>query len=405
MAILRRDDGVQFVLQPYRELLDLKSKSLLKKELQHLSESHGAYARIFKKNGNYEAIFARDSGFLLGEAIWQQLGQPNDLLYCEALLGKQQVLVVMVREGVVHLDTIINTANLTEELAFLLAEKTSFAIYIYGDAPISEQIEPGKFSLEEAQVKSFTKLHAPLYPSLVAAPELRLLPIERAIAELKLDQNTQIAMVSVAIIVALGLLIWWWQTKPEEPVQTKNPLVAYQTALGTPDPAVQLNTLAAFIVQAYNVPGWTPTKVDFSNGSARFELHTMGSSLTDLLAWADKQKLDVKLTSNGALLNIRKSLPGRNEPMSIINTQAVLAAIIDHVAQVLPGNNVKLGLSTPHGIYQETLITINLLNVSPQVLALIGSNLTGLPVLLGNNTLTLNNGLLTGTIQLSVLGN
>jgi len=405
MAILRRDDGVQFVLQPYRELLHLKNKSLLKKELQHLSENHGNYARIFKKNGGYEAVFARDSGFLLGEAIWQHLGQPNDLLYIESLPGKQQALVVMVHDNMVHLDTLIDYASLTEELAFLQAENTRFAVYVYGDVPVSERPEAGKFNLEEAQIKSFTRLHAPLYNTITMTPTLRLLSTERAIAELNLDKNAYIALVTTAIILILVIIIWRWQASPAVPGQDQNPLLTYQTALQSPAPAAQLNALAAQIIQAYNVPGWIPTKVSFANGSAQFELHTIGSPLTGLLQWAQTNNLEVQLTSNGALLSLATPLPARAAPTAIVNAQPVLAAVVDRLSQVLPGNNIKIGVTTPHGIYQETRVTINLTNTAPQVLTYMGSALAQLPIALSSGTFSLNSGLLSGTIQLSVLGN
>lgn len=404
MAILRRDDGVQFVLQPYRELLDLKNKSLLKKELQHLGENHGSYARIFKKNGNYEAIFARDSGFLLGEAIWQHLGCPADLFYCEALAGKDQALVVLVRAGVVYLDTVIDYANLANELAFLLAEKTSLAIYVYGDVPISKHEQAGKFYLSDAQVKSFTKLHTPLYTTITVVPALRLLPIDRAIAELKLDQVTLIGLSITAIVVVLGIIIWRIQATPV-PIQQNNPLQAYYMALESPDPVAQLNVLAAQINQAYNVPGWVPTRVTFANGSAQFEMHTIGSTLTGLLQWAKINNQNVILTSNGAMLSLTKPLSARVAPSAITSVQPALAAVVDRVSQILPGNKVKIGASKPYGIYQETLITITLSNVSPQILPLVGNALTNLPLVLSTGTLDLNNGLLSGTIQLSVLGN
>ena len=86
MSVLRRDDGLLFVLQPYRELLKSKSVALLKREFYLLSQQYGVYSRIFKQSdGHFEAVFARDPGCLFGETVWKHFGKPRDLLYCEAL--------------------------------------------------------------------------------------------------------------------------------------------------------------------------------------------------------------------------------------------------------------------------------------------------------------------------------
>src|SRR6185312_4573646 len=160
MPILRRNDGTSFVIQPYRESLSLTSTGLLKKELYLLGQNYGGYSRIFRQpDGRFEAVFSRDPGYLLGETVWQHFGKPYDLLYCEALDGEsQQALVVVVRGGSVYLDAKIPYANLAEELAPLQAGTGTFVVYTQGDVPLSKNVEPGKFSLDPARVKSFTRL-------------------------------------------------------------------------------------------------------------------------------------------------------------------------------------------------------------------------------------------------------
>src|SRR5579871_5629462 len=145
MPILKRDDGAQFAIHTYRELLEPIKTSLLKTEVRMLAQNHGEYVRLFKQpNGQIEAVFSRDPGYLLGEALSEYFGKPNDLIYCEALPEGQYAIVVVIRSGVIYLDSRIPIVSIADEFTALVTGNNRYQIYIYGNIPLSEMKEPGK---------------------------------------------------------------------------------------------------------------------------------------------------------------------------------------------------------------------------------------------------------------------
>jgi hypothetical protein len=409
MPVLRRDDGVLFVLQPYRELLTTKSAALLKREVYLLSQQYGIYSRIYTQpNGQFEAVFARDSGCLLGEAIWQHFGKPQDLLYCEALPEKNQVVVVVVRNGYVYLDAKLSYSQLVEELAPLHAGSAHFAVYLHGDVPISETPANNTFSLALEKVKSFTRLDASVIETLVPAQHLNLLPIDQAITKLKLNHRTYQVMAAAAAVIVLSLGWIWFSATPNAPImaqQTADPLQQYKQALTTPDPTVQLQQIAKQLRVAYSVPGWAPTRISYTGNSMQVELHSLGASITSLLQWSSTNNLNVALSTNGAVLTLPLAVAPRQVPAAIGSTQQMIATLIDRMMLIIPDKSVQLGTSVMGESFRSTTVSVTLNNVSPQVLSLIGKALVGLPLNVANNALDLNNGLLSGTLQLTLLGN
>lgn len=410
MSVLRRDDGALFILQPYRELLPSKNTALLKREFFLLSQQYGIFSRIFKQHdGCYEAVFSRDGGYLLGETVWHHFNKPQDLLYCEALPEKDQVLVVVVRNGHVYLDTKMAYDQLTDELVTLHAGTAHFEVYVYGDVPVGIDDGKASFVLEAERVKSFTRLDASLWASLPTVAELNLLPIESAVAELKLNQRAyQVAAVLSGLVLLSAA--WLWFSSPSAPVavtqqKTVDLFQQYAQALTTPDPAVQLREFAQQLAVVYSIPGWTPTNVVYNGSNAQFELHSLGGSISSLLQWGSDHHLKIMLSSNGAQLLLSLTSDVRSAPQIIINSQQTIATLVDRMMRIVPSKSVQIGNVTPHGIYNETSATITLTSVSPDVLSLIGQALSGLPVNVTGGTLSVNNGFLSGNFQLTLLGN
>src|SRR5258706_12802884 len=100
MPYIARDDGERFVIPSYRDTLSAKKSNLLKKEILLLSESYGAFATVIKKNAQqYEVAFSPDTGYLLGETVWQHFKRPFDLIYCEIIPNTSEAILVIVKSG------------------------------------------------------------------------------------------------------------------------------------------------------------------------------------------------------------------------------------------------------------------------------------------------------------------
>ena len=147
MSYITREDGEHFVIPSYRDVITSKQKSFIKKEILLLSQSYGEYITLQKKNDNqYEVAFSPDTGYLLGESLWHYFKRPLDMIYCEAIPNTTEAILVIVKNGSVYLDGSFPLDSIPEELVVFLTQQNNFEICIYGDVPISQTPEIGKFS-------------------------------------------------------------------------------------------------------------------------------------------------------------------------------------------------------------------------------------------------------------------
>lgn len=418
MPILRRDDGIQFALQPYRELLPPSKSSLLKNEIRMLAENHGEYAHIYKQpNGFTEGVFSRDPGFLLGEAIWQHFGKPTDLIYCEELKERNTVLLIVVRDGSVYLDTKVPASSLPDELASLVADRHHYQIFIYGDVPLSQTPEPNKFSFDPSQIKLFQVLNESVFQRVKVDDSLQLEPLEFVLRGLRFGIPPSL-WIAIASIVLIILLAWWFQghrAKPKSAVITPtvtqapsapvDPYLNYRNSLMSPSPAKQIAELATVAGLVSTIPGWQPTGVTFNGSTYTIRLNSMGGSVQWLNRWANARNIGMTLNSQGVVLTLGSKISGRSKPDAIYPAKQVVELIIDRLDSIMPTHSVGLGATTNQGSYKTTLISIQFTEISPSVLNLIGRQLYTLPVKLLSAQVTFAQGLWSGVIQLTVLGN
>ena len=82
----------------------------------------------------------------------------------------------------------------------------------------------------------------------------------------------------------------------------------------------------------------------------------------------------------------------------------VIGTLVDRLAKVYPGNQIRLGEINDRGSFSETVITLQLTSVSPDLLDMISRQLQNLPLILQGVTGTIQNGNLNGSITLQALG-
>jgi hypothetical protein len=398
MPVLRREDGANFILQPYRETLTLKKHALLRKEIRYLSEQYGENVRLFKgESGEFEAVFSTDRGFLLGESVWQHFGAPPELIYCEKL-PSQEIILVIVRENKVYLDAKLNEESLLEELNLLLTEtEERYVVYAHGDLPKV---------FDHPAVKSFFPLTQSLFAALPISAQFQLLVLEKALEEvgLGLKNRSSLIVLTVICLAALGIA-WWYVNIQEKPTIKVNPYEQYELSLQTPDPGQQMNALLKGIEKVNAIPGWIADSFTYDGQSAQLPLHSLGGTATDLLAKAQSLNMQANFSAQGASIIFQTEIKGRPTPDRIASSKETLALIIDRMMAILPGKSVKINDVRSNEVFNETGLTIIFTDVSPQVLQLIGSNLNDLPVTLKSVTATLKDGLYSGNLQLNIVGN
>lgn len=409
MAMLHRDDGAQFVLQPYREVLKQANRAILKKEIRLLSENYGGFARIFKqKDGSCEVIYSRDYGNLIGEGIWNYFTKPDNLIYAE-MLSDHKILLIVVRGGLVYVDAVLDYADVLNELVSQIVADTAFQIYVYGDVPFGNSQQLNKYVIAANNIKTFTYLDEPVYPILPALPAYQLMPIDRAIETLKLDQRFY-SMCAIAVMIVVALGIWWMSNNSSDAdsnqvTQQADPAQQYKAVLTTPAPADLMRQMAKETAMLYSLPGWIPTQLDYVGGtSISVQAHSMGASISSLLAWSRAQNIDMNITPEGALLSLPLQLSNRTDIGNPIDSQQTLALVVDRMMQVFPGRSVKVGQVEQHGMFKETHVTLLLNNMSPDMFDLLAKQLQALPLTLSSANFNYDSGLLSGSIELIVVG-
>lgn len=402
MSVIRREDGSVFVLQPYRESLSLRSTSLLKKEIRHLAETHGDNVRLFRHDhgfSKYEGVFSRETGYLLGESIWQYFAKPQELIYCEVLGNTQQVLLVIVRDGQIYLDNKVAIGDLAHEFTALASEEVRYPVYVYGNVTLG---------LDENKITSITQLEQSVFAQLPLIETLNLLSLERALDEFRLGKKQQSSMLILSAVVLLAGLSGWVYYQSEAPAQPKkialNPFAQYQQALQTPAPSQQINALVNDLEQMYGMLGWYPAQVNYTGINAKVSVHSLGGTATELLNWAQQNGMQVDFSPQSASVDFVTVINARPKPNRILNVQQSIAVIIDRMMQLLPGKSVTVNNTLQAQALTQTSLTITFKNIAPEVLQLVGSNLGGLPVNLNNCQLNIHDGMLSGSIQLTVVG-
>jgi hypothetical protein len=412
MAYITREDGERFIIPSYRDVLSAKKPAILRREVMLLCSSYGEYITLTRRNiDQYEVAFSPDPGFLLGETVWSYFKRPLDLIYCEAIPNTLEAILVIVKSGIVYLDGSFPIESIPDELVIFRTQQNNFDIYIYGDVPISETPVEGKFSFDDASVRSFTVLDKPVFPTL---PTVKAFQLQLATNVLKTQGIGVFPLKQIlAGFVVLGL-IWMAFTyvtthKKELPqviIRAANPYQAYLDALASPDPTQEINWLSRNLVLLNTIPGWAPVKVDYSGGTLRAAVISKGARTNLLYDWAERNHAGVNIESTGFFVTISSYTLNRVEPTTISPLDSVLTTLIDSLSYVIPGNNMQIGTSTNRGKYSERTITINFDTITTSVLDLIGQQLKNMPVILQSASINMNdNGSLTGTITIKALGN
>lgn len=408
MPLLIRDDGVQFALRCYRELLTLKKKALFKKEALLLSQNNGNFARLFRVGDEQiEAVFSKDTGYLLGESVWVHLGRPRNLIFCEALPKTNQYITVLVLAGNVYLDAKLSAAELQDELRIFLTSRQNFKVVTYGEVPLAMNAEQNKVILDHNQISSVTVLEQSLLDELPANPDLQLLSIEQAIAELKLGRPTP-AMIALTIAAALIIGYMMWLSSAPAPQATAqqeiDPRQAYRMELMTASPAMQLQAISNLLIKLVILPAWVATTIHYDGTTAVVEAHTYGGTTKELLAWSKAEGAGLNLSANGANLSWNFNLAQRHSIPPFVNMQENLTQLIDNVLAVLPEKSLAFGQTINKVGYRATAITIRLNQASPDVLLLLAVALQHLPLNMTSLDAKLDQGLLTGSLQMTLLG-
>jgi len=416
MSSLNRPDGVHFVMQPYRERIAIGKRSVMIQRIRLLSEQHGQYVLLSSLGQEaIEAIFSKESGYLLGETIWNYFQKPAYLIFCERLSKESnQVLLVIVRANEIYLDTLVDNEKLRTELVPLMTMQESFRIITCGDVSLSPIEEPGRFVLPKNIVQSFEVIKGQVFKSLPVLTNARLETLLLALKSRLL--GSRISPTIIASSSALILSVVWWiyaVTPPREEVvihkqEAPKADLAYldfYRALKTPAPNQQLTELAQTIQKFYTLPGWQASTIAYDGLQYHIQLERMGGALEWLTQWAVNQNYGFNFSSKGAEVAVLSELSERPRPKAVYSLPQVMASLIDQLDLLSLNPSIMISDSKIFGQTKSRIVTINFTDVSPDTLVLIGDTLgSNLPLAISAINVNVRNGLLSGSVQLSVWG-
>lgn len=412
MAVVQRSDGAQFVVHCYRETLSTANTTLFKQQAYALSEQHGYFARFFPHLGNnVESTFASDAGYLLAESVWQALKKPPHMVYCEKF--NDEYFCVLVKDSLIYLEGKFSRNILIEELLRSLCFLNNPLIFLYHgcDFLLSEPITQN----QDLPLISYSDTNPPfidkesLFEKLPLSPEVELLSIQQAINSLQLHKASQQHLWSIGAVIFLIMLsiIYYIGTSPTKPqVPQIHPLQNFYKILSTPEPKAILQALSQNILKLYTLPGWTVSKIQLQGLQITATANSYGGSANDLLAWGNQAGANIQLLNNGA--EIQLTLPAlikRMPPSQPTPLKNNVATLIDIFMQLFPQKVVSLGNLEPSSNFNIQTITLQLQTITPDMLVLIGNTLNSLPINIISAELNNQNGLLSGTIIIQLLGN
>ena len=411
MASIAREDGAQFVIQAYREQISCQKKTILSQKLRLLTEQYGNFVRVYRKSAdNFDLALSRDPGYLLGESIRAYFDYPDNLIFCEQLPDRNQAIVVVVRGGAILLDTKIDLAQLTSELLPFIADEYQYDYVLYGNIPVTtEEDSETKMTLPEGSYRSFRELDSGVFAALPAKPEFQLCDIYSALKDIKFN-NSPIMMVLIGLAAVIVIGIAYLILKPAATPKQKvhKPKISiyqrYNQALTTAPPEAILNEMSSTIEDLYFAPGWELRSVHYANGSYSARYSTQNGSVERLDEWAKENKFGFTLASSGVVITVRSQLAGRSRPENVYQINEVVELLIDETDELLGGKSVSLTQKIGHGKLGEQHLTIRFSEASPELLRLIGQELYELPVRIEGIQANITNGLVSGTITLSVWG-
>lgn len=409
MPYITREDGEHFVIPTYRDTLRIKNKSELKKEIQQLSDRYGAFITLQKKGlaNQYEIAVSPDTGYLLGESIWNYFKKPVDLIYCEALPNTKEALLVIVSGGSVYLDGSFPLENIQEELIALINQKNQFEIYIYGDVPLASDAEIGKFNFPSQSIKSFQILTTPIFPIL---PRYRIFQFQLVNSVLK---NYGIGVLPyksiLAVLTILSLIAFYWEDLNIKRTQTlsevHHPLEAYSAQLSSPSAFSEMQSLINDIQLLYALPGWTPLKFSKINGSCSAQVKSSGGSMQNLLLFARKNNLSIGLQKDGVNITWFNAPNMRREaPTVIYPIEQVIAIFVDRIHEIYSGHHIAINTITPKDHFKDCELQIKLDAFSPMLLSAMGRQLDNLPLVFKQAQFEMNDGSFSGTLSWQALG-
>lgn len=410
MGIIERQDGARFVMQAYREILPGMTSSTSAIEIRRLSHQHGSMLCLMRHHGakELEIAISSDSGYLLGECVWDHFGKPKNLIYCEATGESANCILVVVRNGSVYLDKALLTSEVEQELQPILHDKVSYTVYTYGDVPLRsvETFGGATFMLPKVMQAEFNHLKEPLLNHLLPVETYRLLELPKILNSSLLKKRMHL-WAGLLLLVFLSVIGWvGFRSVGKHEHMTYKPKgdVNISQSIKMPDIVDVIGGLASRVTSLYDLAGWQVISISYQSSRLHIQLRHMQGDFSELTRWVKQHGYVLDMNSDGVGLSASLTFDNKkSEITGKLNDN--LSKMMQALSTVLPLENVHVGsrYQQVNGIFIQR-ITINLQDLSPDLFSLIGHSLKHLPLSLSSAELSIKSGLIDGNLHLSLWG-
>jgi hypothetical protein len=360
----------------------------------------------------HEIAFNHEPGYLLGESVWNYFNHEPNLIYCERLSGSKEALLVIIKSGTVYLDTRVSIDNLGEELIALRSQKTKYTVYLFGDVPISENPSTTKFFFDAASIQSFNTLTESVFEQLPLDSSVKLLPLNEALSSSGINGLSWRPIVTtLAVLVALyagyHFLSTHKKSLPKILVGVVDPYERFVETLSSPAPTQEINAFVGHLETLYKIPGASLKTITLSNTHAMSSLINPNNvSLSELNHWSTQHHFSLLVNNQGVHINTLLHTSNRTSPKNIYKLQNILRILIDRLQSTLPGIiQIKLSEHTQFSEFKEVEISLTFSNITPGTLRIVSNTLKDLPINFNTLETTINHGLISGTLKLTIVGN
>lgn len=416
MSVVKREDGIKFAIHTYREILLSQRASKIKEQIRRLAHDHGEYVRFFRKSDEQiEAIFSKEPGFLLAESVWRYFNCPSDLVYCEVLPDNVNALLIVIQRDIVYLDAKLLLSDIPDELSSFMTGDNQYQVYTYGNPPISDEFESGKFTIPKEDLSGFAKLQESVFEKLPVDENLQLQPLNLALRTQKLGKSSPVWwLAGLGILLVFAFVWWFWSSRQPSTVVSvqrpvEKPFSTYKNVLlESPNLTQLFEEFSNLLAFSSSLPGWRISHIEYKSGGYVVDVKPQGqlSSLQMLEKWLKRFGLKFVLKKDGIQFSVNSKALKRQTVPEVQNLDQVSLMIIDKLKSMVPmGADIQIeNEGRKHGLVRSLEIKINFSSTSPDVLILLGRELLQLPVLIKEINLSMDNNLLSGSLELTVLG-
>lgn len=404
MSTLTRDDGTQFVIHAYRELISLRKKSQVAQKIRKLATQQGQFVHLRRCANEYEAAFSSDPGYLLGESIRNYFPKMHNLLFFEAFNGDNQFLFIVIRDGKVFVDSLLSLEEIKVELLPLIVLNTRFHVMMSGRLP-KEMTDFKQGFIPEAIIDAIEYGKESLLPTLPVSESTRLISLHQTLKTQRLEKSA-ITPVLLATLFAASLVTLSIYVNQHSYTASSVSYQQYQRALTSPSPETLLSVLATVIKNHLFIPNWEITEIIQTPNDYEINLVTDKGQINTLQSIAVRNHEQLRITDQQAVLQSKFVTQNSDRFHSIYPLGDINAQVIDQMQQLFENASAEIHKIIQHHQAREAIMTLKLSEITPQQLINFGRCLSKLPIVLQKTHVAIaKDALLNVQLQLSAWGN